>query len=69
MRSIERRFRIEEDKDELASTIIIFSRTVSGQRFSKRVISSWFMKLVDKDDYERSDKRAIIEHLVKLSNS
>lgn len=69
MRSIERRFQIETDQDDGASSLIIFTRAVIGQRFTRETITLWFGKLVDKGDYQRRDKDAILEHLVSVSNS
>jgi len=69
MRSIERRFIVFTDQEPLLSTIIIFSRSVKGQNFSERMIRVWFPKLVDKDDYEASDRKEIIAYMVSLSNS
>ena len=47
---------------------MIFSHAVKQQRFSRNMLSRWFNKLVEKDDYERSDKKKLVEHLSKLSS-
>ena len=33
------------------------------------MISRWFNKLVEKDDYDKKDKKALIQHLVNLSKT
>ena len=69
MRSIERRFKIEQDKHPEYSSFVLFCESVSYQRFSKPTIQRWFGILVDKDDYEAKDYTALIEHVTKLSHS
>ena len=68
MRSIQRRFLAQETKHPFASSYIHFAEAIKGQRFSKPMICRWFNKLVDKDDYSRSEKRAVISHLENPSN-
>lgn len=69
MRSIEKRFILEQDKNPMFSTFINFSRAIDGQSFTEVVIKKWFNKLVDKDDYDPRDKKEIIEYLIGFSNS
>ena len=69
MRSIEKRFLLEHDKNPLSSTFINFSKTVEGQNFTEPVIRKWFNILVDKEDYDIRDKKQLVEFLIKLSNS
>jgi hypothetical protein len=64
MRSIERRFKKIEKENPNLSTFIVFSRAVAGQHFSKDRLSRWFNKLVDKDDYDKKDKKTILEYLM-----
>lgn len=40
---------------------------ISGQNFSKEIITRWFNILVIKDDYSAKDKSEIIDQLVKLT--
>lgn len=68
MRSIERRFFNLQKKQPNLSSLINFGAAVKKQRFSTDTIHRWFNKLVETDDYEKSDKRAILRHLVLLSN-
>ncbi len=66
MRSIQRRFNSLKHKN--LTSFVMFSNAIKGQRFSKGMISRWFNKLVDKDDYEKRDKKTLIKHLELLSN-
>ena len=61
MRSIERRFLIEEDKAPLSSTYVNFARAVKGQNFSTYRIKKWFTILVHKNDYDKSEKKEVVE--------
>lgn len=69
MRSLERRFKIEEDKNPLLSSLVNFGHAVQHQRFSRAVIEKWFFQLVDSDDYEKKDADAVIDHMLNLSHS
>ncbi len=68
MRSIERRFNQVGLKKPLASSYSCFFMAIEGQKLTKGMISRWFNKLVEKDDYDPKDKREIIKFLVKASN-
>jgi hypothetical protein len=68
MKSLERRFRNITEKNPSLSSYACFAKTVKEQRFNKQTIHRWFQKLVNKDDYVRKEKRAILRHLEKLSN-
>lgn len=67
MRSIERRFANLQEKRPLLSSFMNFSGAIKGQGFSAGMIGRWFNKLVDKDDYDRRDKKALLNHLVFLN--
>ena len=67
MRSIERRFKEIENKNPFWSSYICFAEAVKGQKFSRRTISIWFSKLVEKSDYGAKDKKALITNLEALS--
>ena len=69
MRSIERRYKSIEAKNPLWSLFICFAEAVKNQHFNRQAISRWFSKLVEKDDYSKSDKKQILNHLEDLSNS
>lgn len=68
MKSLERRFNNITEKNPFWSSYICFAEAIVYQRFSRSIIHRWFQKLVDKDDYARNEKRAILEHLENLTN-
>jgi hypothetical protein len=63
MKSIERRFNNIKKDNPYWSSYICFAEAVKNQNFSKQTLHRWFNKLVDKNDYSRSDKRTILSHL------
>lgn len=63
MRSIERRFILEQESNPLSSTFINFVKSVKGQGFSRDKMSRWFNKLVDKDDYEKNERKMLLDWL------
>src|SRR3989344_6152856 len=69
MRSIERRFNKIVAGNPYWSSFICFAEAVKDQRFTKSMIARRFNQLVDKEDYERTDKREILRQLVELSNA
>ena len=68
MRSIGRRFKNITEKKPLWSSYLCFAEAIKGQKFTKPMINRWFSKLVEKDDYSKSDKRQILKQLEDLSN-
>lgn len=68
MKSLERRFNNIAEKNPYWSSHTCFAETVIYQRFSRSIIHRWFQKLVDKDDYARKEKRAVLEHLENITN-
>ena len=68
MKSIERRFNNIAEKNPCWSSYICFAEAIKGQGFSKQTIHRWFHKLVDKNDYARSEKQEILQGLDNLSN-
>ena len=69
MRSIERRYKNIEKRNPFWSSYICFSNTIKKQKFGKQIISKWFTKLVDTDDYDRECKLQLLRYLQELSNS
>lgn len=68
MKSLERRFHNIQEKNPNLSSYICFARTIKAQRFNRQTTHRWFQKLVEKTDYERRDKRAVLAHLDNLTN-
>lgn len=64
MRSIEARFKQIEMKHPDWSSYVVFSSAIHGQNFCKDKIHRHFNKLVEKDDYHKSEKKEILRFLV-----
>lgn len=47
------------------SSYVCFCRTIDGKFLMPKELKKWFNKLVEKDDYCRSEKEAITEYLCK----
>ena len=68
MKSIERRFNNIQQKNPYWSSYVCFFSAIERQNFTKQTIARWFNKLVEKDDYSSSDKKAILTQLYAHSN-
>ncbi len=68
MKSIERRFLALQQKQTEHSSFINFGRAVEGGRFKQEAVRRWFKKLVDRDDYDPADKRALLRYLNSRTN-
>ncbi len=69
MRSIQRRFNNITKRNPTMSSYVSFAKAIKGQKFTKQMISRWFYKLVEEDDYSKNERRALLSHLDKLSNT
>ncbi len=69
MKSLERLFNSIAEKNPNWSSYVCFAEAIKGRGFGKQTIPRWFQKLVDKKDYERSDKKEILAHLENLTNT
>lgn len=69
MRSLQARFNKTTLKNPIWSSYICFAEAITNQNFSRQTIHRWFNKLVERDDYTGSDKKAILKHLEDLSNA
>jgi hypothetical protein len=67
MKSVKKVFNRIRSENPYWSDYICFAEAVRGRRFSRKTIIRNFNSLVDKEDYAKSEKREIIEHLVELS--
>jgi hypothetical protein len=67
MRSLKRVFEKLKRGDPNWSDYTCFSYAISGKGFSKKIISRYFNKLVDKGDYQREEKKEVLERLFWLS--
>lgn len=68
MKSIERRFKKIAAKNPYLSSYICFARAIAGQGFSHKMVQAWFVRLVDKQDYDRADKLELVNQLSFLAN-
>jgi len=66
MKSLERKFKKLESRHPYWSSIVCFTETIYGIGFSRQAIHNWFNKLVDKNDYAREDKKAILAFLESI---
>ena len=72
MKSLERRFKkaATEKNNLFLSSYVHFTKAIRGQKFNrKKIIHFWFNKLVEKDDYDKKDRRDVLKFLEELSNS
>jgi hypothetical protein len=67
MRSLKRIFNRIRSENPYWSDYTCFAEAVRGRKFSKKTIIRNFNSLVDKENYEKNEKREIIEHLVEIS--
>ena len=67
MKSLERRFNNISQLNPYWSSYICFTEAVKDQNFSKRTITNYFNKLVEKNDYDRRDKKELIKNILSLS--
>lgn len=51
------------------SSYLCFAEAIKHRRYNKKIIFRMFTKLVNPDDYNKSEKEAIIEYLENLSLS
>lgn len=63
MDSIQWKFVKNQKNHPFWSSYICFAQAILGNGYSSRVISYWFKKLVDKEDYNPKDKKELLKHL------
>jgi len=70
MKNIQARFQNIKEKNPDWGDYYCFVKTVSGQAFSKDIISRKMTKLlVENHDYQRSDKKELLRQLVLETNT
>ena len=68
MKSIQRNFSKISTDNPYWSTIICFAHIIRKKRYHYQVIKKYFNLLVDKDDYDKKDKKQILDWLRDISN-
>jgi hypothetical protein len=67
MKSLKRVFNRIRSENPYWSDYTCFAEAVCGRKFSKKTIIRNFNSLVDKEDYAKSEKKEVIDYLVKIS--
>ncbi len=67
MKSLEKRYQKMKSLNPYWSNYISFCEAIRGQNFSDKIISFWFNKLVDKNDYSFKEKKEVLKHLRDLT--
>jgi len=69
MKSLEKRFKNISEKNPNLGSYICFAEAIKHRNFTPDMISRWFSKSVDKDDYNPRERKAILKFLYGLSSS
>jgi len=69
MKTIERRFLSVRKKNQNLGDYSALFRAVKEQDFKRATISRWFSVLVDKDDYDLSDRSKLVKQLSEASKT
>jgi hypothetical protein len=67
MRSIKRLFEKVAKENPNWGSVIVFNHIVSGKNFSHDRIARWFDVLVDKEEYDKSEKKEILKYVYLLN--
>lgn len=62
------RFKELQEKNPNLSSAMVFVKLIKGKGYSKGIISKWFSILVDKEDYLRMEKKAILKWLFEIGS-
>lgn len=69
MKSLERRFNNISQLNPYWSSHTCFAEAIKDQNFSRKIISYYFNRLIERDDYDRADKKQILAHLFSISTN
>lgn len=69
MRSIARRFKKIEKKNEGHGACEMLAKAVRNQKFTQDSITREFTKLVPEYEYAKNERRALIKWLTEVSNT
>lgn len=67
MKSVERNYNKTVEKNPRHSTYICFTMATAGKNFTRRTLLKHFNNLVDPEDYEKSEKRNLIDQIHRRS--
>jgi hypothetical protein len=66
MKSIERKFKKLNNRNPYWSSLICFAETIKSSGLSRQSIHRWFNKLVNKNDYDKTDKKQVMSFLESI---
>lgn len=69
MKSIKSTFEKIQDRNPSLGACVVLAQVVRGKRFTQSSITREFTKLVPKEEYARSERRAVIRYLTEISNT
>ncbi len=67
MRSIQARYNQFKTKHFDWSSLTCFDEAIRGQNFSEDMVSRWFNKLTNKDDYDKEQRKDILKNMYKAN--
>jgi hypothetical protein len=68
MKSIKRLFEKVAREHPNWGSVIVFNHIVGGKNFSHDRIARWFNILVDKEEYDKTDKKEILDYIYLLNS-
>lgn len=67
MRSIERLFKKVQIENPGWGSVIVFNHIVSGKNFTHDRIARWFNILADKEEYDQSEKKELLDYVYHMN--
>ena len=68
MRSIERLFEKVQKENPGWGSVVVFNHIADGKNFTHDRIARWFNILVDKQEYDKSEKKELLEYVYLLNS-
>lgn len=66
MKSIHRRFIREQENDPFHGDYVHLEHAIEGQHYTREQLFRYLTKYVDKDDYIKSEKKGLVDHLWEM---
>lgn len=63
---MKRKFEITQKQNQNSSSLIVFNTVVSKNNYNKGAVIKFFNLLVDKEDFLRKDREAVLRHTLSL---